>query len=104
MNDETALALRKLKDSDGNYIWNHSNDTILGKEVMISNDMPSAKAGTKPIAFGDFSYYCIFDREYFSVRALSEKFGSYGQVGYLGFEFLDGRLVRTDAVKVLEIK
>ena len=31
MNDETALALRTLKDDGGNYIWNHANDTILGK-------------------------------------------------------------------------
>ena len=27
MNDETALALRKLKDADSNYIWNHNNDS-----------------------------------------------------------------------------
>ena len=61
---------------------------------MISNEMPSAGSGTKPIAFGDFSYYWIFDREHFSVKALREKFASYGQVGYLGFEFLDGLLIR----------
>ena len=28
---KTALALRKLKDGDGNYLWNHANDTILEK-------------------------------------------------------------------------
>lgn len=65
--------------------------------------MPTVGTGAKPIAFGDFSNYWIFDREHFSVRVLREKFASYGQVGYLGFEFLDGRLVRTDAVKVLKI-
>ncbi len=27
MNDETALALRKLKDADSNYIWNHNTDS-----------------------------------------------------------------------------
>lgn len=32
MNDETALALRTLKDDGGNYIWNHANDTISGQE------------------------------------------------------------------------
>ena len=103
MNDETAQVLRIAKDATGNYIWNHNNDTILGKEVMISNEMPCAGSGTKPIAFGDFSYYWIFDREHFSVKALREKFASYGQVGYLGFEFLDGLLIRKDAVKVLSI-
>ena len=36
MNDETALMLRKLKDADGNYLWNHNSDTIFGKPVYIS--------------------------------------------------------------------
>ena len=35
MNDETALALRTIKDDSGNYIWNHANDTILGHRVYI---------------------------------------------------------------------
>ena len=52
-----ALAIRLLKDKDGNPIWNHANDMILGKPVYIDNHMPSAGAGAKPIAFGDFSFY-----------------------------------------------
>ena len=54
MNDKTALVLRKLKDNDGNYLWNQENDTILGKQVIISEYMPDIETGTKPIAFGDF--------------------------------------------------
>lgn len=103
MSDETAQALRTMKDADGNYLWNQSNDTILGKEVMISEFMPAVAAGKKPIAFGDFSYYWVIDRDHFSVRALREKFAMNQQVGYLGFEFLDGLLVRSEAVKVLDI-
>lgn len=59
MNDGTALALRKLKDADGNYLWNQANDTILGKQVIISEYMPDIEVGTKPIVFGDFSYFSI---------------------------------------------
>ena len=59
MNDETAYALRTLKDANGNYIWNHANDTILGKRVYISEFVPGADPGSKPIAFGDFRYYWI---------------------------------------------
>lgn len=103
MNDETALALRRVKDADGNYIWNHNNDTILGKEVLISEFMPNATAGNSPIAFGDFSYYTIVDRDHTSVKALREKFAMNNQIGYLGFEFLDGKLVRPEAIKVLSI-
>ena len=103
MNDETALTLRLLKDDNGNSLWNHTDDTIFGKPVRIVNEMPSASPGAKPAAFGDFSFYWIVEREPFSVRVLKEKFLPTGQIGYLGYEFLDGKLIRPDAVKVLSI-
>lgn len=39
MNDETALYLRNLKDDDGNFLWRGSADTLMGKSVVISNEM-----------------------------------------------------------------
>lgn len=104
MNDETALALRKLKDDGGNYLWNSANDTILGKSVMISEFMPNAESGMKPVAFGDFSYYWVIDRRAVSMRPIVEGFTINGQIGYLAYELLDGKLIRTEAVKVLRIK
>lgn len=103
MNDETALAMRTLKDSTGNYLWRESDDTILGKKIIISEYMPNAAAGSKPIAFGDFSYYWVIGRSPVSVKALSEKFALLDQIGYLAFEFLDGKLIRSDAIKVLQV-
>ena len=104
MNDKTALALRKLKDENGNYLWNHTNDTILGKPVYICSDMPDADAGEKPIAFGDFSYYWIIRRSPVFLRTLNEVYALSHQIGYLGYEFLDGMLIRRDAVKVLKVE
>ena len=103
MNDETAQALRTLKDDGGNYIWNHTNDTIMGKRVVISEFMPSAESGAKPIAFGDFRYYWVVTRRPLSVRCLTEQFVTQDQVGHLAFEFLDGKLVRLEAIKVLQM-
>lgn len=103
MNDETALTLRLLKDGNGNYLWNPANDTILGKRVFISNDMPSADSGEMPIVFGDLSYYWIIDRSPVSVQTLKEKFATLNQTGYLAYEFLDGKLIRREAVKALKI-
>ena len=100
MNDETALILRTLKDKDGNYLWNHSNDTILGKEVIISEYMPTE--GT-PVLFGDFSKYLVIDREHLRLRELKELYAMDDRTGYLGFSFLDGRLTKRDAVKILRI-
>ena len=103
MNDETALTLRMVKDSAGNYLWNPSDNTILGKPVVISYDMPYVGAGAKPIVFGDFSYYWIIDRSPVSIQALKELFVTLDQVGYLATEFLDGKLIRRDALKALKI-
>ena len=103
MNDETALALRKLKDKDGNYLWQEDMDTILGKPVYISEFMPSIATGKKVIAFGDFRYYWILNRRPLAVRALKEKFELYDQTGYLGMEYIDGKLVNREAIKVMQI-
>lgn len=103
MNDETVLAIRLMKDDNGNYLWNHSKDTILGKPVYINNCMPSIASGAKPISFGDFSFYWIVERDPLIVRVLKEKFIESGQIGNLGYEFLDGKLIRPEAVKVLQL-
>ena len=103
MNDETALTLRMLKDSAGNYLWNPSDNTILGKSVVISCDMPPVKDGAKPVVFGNFSYYWIIDRSPVSIQALKEHFVTLDQIGYLATEFLDGKLIRRDAPKALKI-
>lgn len=49
MNDETALKLRTLKDTSGNYLWNHTDNTIMGRPVHITNYIPSEAAEAKPI-------------------------------------------------------
>lgn len=104
MNDDTAMTLRKLKDADGNYLWNNNTDSIFGKRVIITEFMPSAVSGSKPIAFGDFSYYWVILKKPVSVRALKEKFVVYDQIGYLAFEFLDSKLIRPEAIKVIQIE
>lgn len=103
MNDETALALRTLKDLAGNYLWKDSNETIFSKPVQIIDSMPSIGKGQKVIAFGDFSNYWLVQRFPMTIRTLKEKFAVRGQIGYLGCEYLDGKLIRKDAVKVLQM-
>lgn len=73
------------------------------KQIIISEYMPDVETGTKPIAFGDFSYYWIVGRKPVMVRTLLEKFVLYDQIGYLAFEFLDGKLVRNEAIKVIQM-
>lgn len=103
MNDETALALRDLKDSTGNYLWRGAADTLLGKPVIISNHMPSAASGAKTVVFGDFKYYWVVERQQLSIRALHEKYSFADKVGYFGMEMLDGCLIRSEAIKALQM-
>lgn len=103
MNDNTAKVIRTIKDESGAYIWNGNDNSIFGKRVYISEFMPDIANGAKPIAFGDFGYYWVMPRETIGIRPLYEKYVQYGQIGYLAYERLDGRLIRTDAVKVMVI-
>lgn len=103
MNDETALYLRSLKDDSGNYLWRGNEDNLLGRPVRISNFMPNAESGNRPVAFGDFSYYWIIIRRPLLVKVLGEIFAMEGKIGYLATELLDGFLIRKSAVKTLDI-
>jgi HK97 family phage major capsid protein len=103
VNDETALYLRTLKDSNGNYLWNHSDNTILGKPVEYSSYMPGIESSMKPIVFGDFSYLWLVERQPLSVKVLKEKYILEGQIGYAAYERLDAKLIVPEAVKVLQL-
>lgn len=100
MNDETAYVLRSLKDANGNYLWNTTNDTILGKQVVISNYMADK---SKPVVFGDLSYFWTIIRRPLALRILEETYAGYDEYGYIAHERLDFKLVRSDAVKVLKL-
>ena len=109
MNDSTVSALRKLKDQNGQYLWQPSlvagtPNTILGCEVISSPFMPSIAAGEKAIAFGDYSYYWIADRQGRTFKRLNELFATTGQVGFLGAQRVDGKLILPEAIKVLKLK
>lgn len=103
MNDKTALAVSKLKDEDGNLLWNKDKDTMLGKKVVISNYMPDIEAGKKCVAFGDFSFYWIINESNFTIKVLSNYYATQQMVGYLSNFFLDGKLLRPEAIKVLKV-
>lgn len=109
LNDSTIKSIRKLKDTNGQYLWQPSlvagtPDTILGRPVKTSAYMPAIAAGAKSIAFGDFSYYWIADRQGRSFKRLNELFAATGQVGFLASQRVDGRLILAEAVKVLAQK
>ena len=109
LNDATVKQIRKLKDTTGQYLWQPSlvagtPDTILGRPVKTSAFMPTAAAGAKTIAFGDFKYYWIADRQGRTFKKLSELYAANGQVGFMGTQRVDGKLILPEAIKVLQQK
>ena len=109
MNDSTVKAIRKLKDGNGQYLWQSSltagtPDTLLGRPVYTSTYMPAISASAKTIAFGDFQYYWIADRQGRSFKRLNELYAATGQIGFLGSQRVDGKLILSEAIKVLQQK
>ena len=109
MNDATIKAIRKLKDGNGQYLWQPSiqagtPDTILNRPLYTSSYVPTAKAGAKTVVFGDFSYYWVADRQGRVFKRLNELYAVTGQVGFIATQRVDGKLILPEAVKVLQQK
>lgn len=104
LNDATLAQVKKLKDNNGQYLWQPSYqagepDRILGYTVRTS-----AYAPTDAIAFGDYRYYNIGDRGSRSFKQLNELFAGNGMIGFVAKERVDGKLVLPEAVKILGLK
>jgi len=108
-NDVCIAELRKLKDNNGQYLWQPSlqagePDRVLGYKVYTSPYFPVPAAGGTAVAFGDFSYYNIGDRGTRSFAELKELFAGNGMIGFVAKERVDGKLVLPEAVKLLQMK
>ena len=113
-NETVLLQLMLLKDGNGRYLWKPSldigkPDTILGHEIYTSTYMPAITntpaedAGKKVLLFGDFSYYWIADRTNRSMKRLDELYAVNDQVGFLGTQRVDGKLILPEAMQVLKL-
>ena len=108
-NDATVKSIRKLKDGNGQYLWQPSvtagqPDTILNRPLKTSVYVPGIAAVAKTIAFGDFSYYWVADRQGRAFQRLNELFAATGQVGFKATQRVDGKLILAEAIKVLQMK
>ena len=103
MHDDTAMALRVLKDTAGNPLWNAERETIFGKPVITSPAIPTMAAGKKAIVFGDLAQYWIIERQPLSVKRLDELYSVHDEIGFSASERLDGKLISPDAIKVLQM-
>lgn len=107
-NDSTLKSLRKIKNLEGDYIWQPADvkggapAQILGYSYSINQAMASIAASAKPVAFGAMNKYIVRNVKEFALKRLVERYADYGQVGFIGFTRFDGELLDTAAVKVLQ--
>ncbi len=105
MNRATQSEIRKMKDADGNYIWQPSMQpgeapTLLGFPVAEAEDMPNIAADSLSIAFGDFRRgYLIVDR--IGLRVLRDPYSSKPYVLFYTTKRVGGGIQDFDAIKLL---
>ncbi len=107
MNGLTVSKARKLKDSDGNYLWQPGlqqgqPSALLGYGIEENEDMPDAAADANAILFGDFKRgYTIVDR--MGTRTLRDPFTNKPYVGFYTTKRVGGMLTDSNAIKVLTL-
>jgi HK97 family phage major capsid protein len=106
MNRKTVSAVRKFKDTDGNYIWSPATRagetaSLLGYPVTEIETMPDIAANSSAIAFGDFQRgYLIVDRA--GVRVLRDPYSAKPYVLFYTTKRVGGGVQNFDAIKVMK--
>jgi HK97 family phage major capsid protein len=106
MNRKTEAQIRKLKDGQGNYIWQPGASagdpaTLLGYPVHEAEDMPDVAANSYAIAFGDFTRgYLVVDRV--GVRVLRDPYSAKPFILFYTTKRVGGGVQNFEAVKLMK--
>ena len=109
MNKATRTAIRKLKNSDGDYIlqkdatakWGY---TLFGNDVFCSDNMPKMAAGKTAIIYGDMSGLAVKVSEDMNIEVLREKFATEHAIGVVGWLEMDSKIENEQKIAVLKMK
>jgi len=105
--DATLLALRKLKDGQGNYLWQMGDirvgapPMLLDHPYSINDDVPAIATGNRAVIFGDFSRYWVRKVGSPLIGNVRERF--WPKIGLAGLIRYDGELVDSAAIKHLKL-
>lgn len=104
-NDSTLAAIRKLKDGQGNYLWQMGDvttgvpGTLLGYRYSINQAMDSLAAAKKVMLFGDFSKFYVRKVGAPVIGVMRERF--WPDMGIAGLIRFDGEISHSGAIKHL---
>ncbi len=108
MNRATTTLTRKLKDSDGAYLWSPGiaagqPATLLGYPTAAFEDMADPATGSLSIAVGDMrSAYQIVDRA--GMRTLRDPFSAKPYVQFYSTKRVGGDVLNFEALKIVNFK
>ncbi|MEJ1157996.1 phage major capsid protein [Prosthecomicrobium sp. N25] len=106
MSRRTQAEIRKLKDSQGSYLWQPpaspgAQATLMNFPVAESESMPAIAADSYSIAFGDFRRgYLVVDRV--GVRVLRDPYSAKPYVLFYTTKRVGGGIQDFDAIKLLK--
>jgi len=106
MNRKTQSAIRKFKDTTGQYLWQPpaqagGRASLLTFPVIESEDMPDVGTDTLAIAFGDFMRgYLVVDRA--GVSVLRDPYSAKPYVLFYTTKRVGGGVQDFDAIKLLK--
>lgn len=106
MNRHTQAEVRKLKDADGNYIWQppataEAGSSLMQFPIVEAEDMPDIGTDSLSIAFGDFQRgYLIVDRA--GMRILRDPYSSKPHVLFYTTKRVGGGIQDFDAIKLMK--
>jgi HK97 family phage major capsid protein len=104
MNDTMLERVRKLKDTEGNYLWRAgiaegAPMTLLGKPVEIAEDIPDDQ-----IVYADLAKaYTVLDHTS-GIQMIRDNITSKGFVKLFTTRYVGGGLIDSNAVKFLKVK
>lgn len=107
MNKATRTAIRKLKDSDGNYLLNRDLSakwgyTLLGKDVYCSDNVEKLGTASKSVIFyGDFSGLAVKESETAEIQILNELFAAQHAIGVVAWGEIDAKVEDTQKIAVV---
>ena len=107
-NRGTQAAIRKMKDDDGNYIWQPAAaageaSLLMGYPVVESEDMPTVAVDSFSVAFGDFRRgYLIVDRV--GIRVLRDPYSAKPYVLFYTTKRVGGGVQDFNAIKLLKFE
>lgn len=106
MHKNTRKIIRKLKDSDGNYLLQKDltmpfGYSLLGKPVYISESCPQIAAGNKVIAYGDMSGLYVKLTKDVEIKVLQEKYATQHAIGVVGYVEADSKIVEPQKLAVM---